>query len=98
MQAVYLMTSSKKGSSAHQLHRILEITYKSTWFLAYRIREAMTDGDLNPFGGNDGVVEVDETFIGHPKGAGEEVRLPPQDEGPRAGGSRDRQSTPAKPA
>jgi transposase-like protein len=65
LQAVYLMTSSKKGISAHQLHRILEITYKSAWFLAHRIREAMRDGDLAPFGGNGGIVEVDETFIGN---------------------------------
>lgn len=69
MQAVYLMTSSKKGISAHQLHRILEITYKSAWFLAHRIREAMTSGELTPFGGNGGIVEVDETFIGRKKGA-----------------------------
>lgn len=64
MQAVYLMTSSKKGISAHQLHRVLEITYKSAWFLAHRIREAMRDGDLAPFGSGGGIVEVDETFIG----------------------------------
>ena len=68
LQAVYLMTSSKKGISAHQLHRVLEITYKSAWFLAHRIREAMRDGDLSVFGGNGGVVEVDETFIGKLKG------------------------------
>lgn len=65
LQAVYLMTSSKKGISAHQLHRVLEITYKSAWFLAHRIREAMRSGDLSPMGGNGGVVEVDETFIGN---------------------------------
>lgn len=64
LQAVYLMTSSKKGISAHQLHRVLEITYKSAWFLAHRIREAMRSGDLTPFGSGGGVVEVDETFIG----------------------------------
>lgn len=69
LQAVYLMTSSKKGISAHQLHRVLEITYKSAWFLAHRIREAMRDGDLPAFGGNGGIVEVDETFIGKLKGA-----------------------------
>jgi len=69
LQAVYLVTSSKKGISAHQLHRTLEITYKSAWFLMHRIREAMRDGDLSPFGGNGGVVEVDETFIGRKKGA-----------------------------
>lgn len=68
LQAVYLMTSSKKGISAHQLHRVLEITYKSAWFLAHRIREAMRDGDLTPFGGAGGIVEVDETFIGKLKG------------------------------
>ena len=65
LQAVYLMTSSKKGISAHQLHRVLEITYKSAWFLAHRIREAMRSGDLAPMGGAGGVVEVDETFIGN---------------------------------
>ena len=69
LQAVYLMTSSKKGVSAHQLHRILDITYKSAWFLAHRIREAMRSGDLSPFGGGGTVVEVDETFIGRIKGA-----------------------------
>jgi len=68
LQAVYLMTSSKKGISAHQLHRVLEITYKSAWFLAHRIREAMRDGALAPFGGNGGIVEVDETFIGQEPG------------------------------
>lgn len=64
LQAVYLMTSSKKGISAHQLHRVLEITYKSAWFLAHRIREAMRSGDLAPFGSGGGIVEIDETFIG----------------------------------
>ena len=68
LQAVYLVTSSKKGISAHQLHRTLEITYKSAWFLMHRIREAMRDGDLSPFGGAGGIVEVDETFIGKLKG------------------------------
>ena len=68
LQATYLMTSSKKGCSAHQLHRTLEITYKSAWFLAHRIREAMRSGDLSPFGSDGGVVEVDETFIGRLKG------------------------------
>ncbi len=64
LQAVYLMTSSKKGISAHQLHRTLEITYKSAWFLAHRIREAMRSGDMAPFGSGGGIVEADETFIG----------------------------------
>lgn len=68
LQALYLMTSSKKGVSAHQLHRVLEITYKSAWFLAHRIREAMRDGDLAPFGVGGGFVEADETFIGREPG------------------------------
>lgn len=66
LQAVYLMTASKKGISAHQLHRILEVQYKTAWFLAHRIREAMRDGPFSvPFGNDGGVVEVDETFIGN---------------------------------
>jgi transposase-like protein len=68
LQAVHLMVSSKKGISAHQLHRILEVQYKSAWFLVHRIREAMREGELAPFGGNGGVVEVDETFIGRLSG------------------------------
>lgn len=64
LQAVHLIASSKKGISSHQLHRILEIQYKSAWFLAHRIREAMRDGSLAPMGGSGKVVEVDETFIG----------------------------------
>lgn len=68
LQAVYLMTSSKKGISAHQMHRVLEISYKAAWFLMHRIREAMRSGELAPFGGEGGVVEVDETFIGRKEG------------------------------
>jgi transposase-like protein len=65
LQAIFLMTASKKGVSAHQLHRTLEITYKSAWFLAHRIREAMRSGELAiPFGSGGGAVEVDETYIG----------------------------------
>jgi transposase-like protein len=41
LQAFFLMASSKKGISSHQLHRALGITYKSAWFLTHRIREAM---------------------------------------------------------
>ncbi len=66
--AMHLMSASKKGMSAHQLHRMLGITYHSAWFLAHRIREAMRTGALAPFGGEGGVVEIDETFIGRKKG------------------------------
>lgn len=64
LQAFHLMVSSKKGISAHQLSRVLEVQYKTAWFLAHRIREAMRSGDLAPFGSGGGMVEVDETFIG----------------------------------
>ena len=69
LQAVHLMCSSKKGISAHQLHRILEITYKSAWFMAHRLREAMRTGGLTPLGGEGKVLEIDETFIGQKEGA-----------------------------
>jgi transposase-like protein len=69
LQAFFLMASSKKGVSSHQLHRALGITYKSAWFLSHRIREAMRAGGLvAPMGGNGGTVEVDETFYGYLKG------------------------------
>lgn len=64
LQAIHLLCSSKKGISAHQLHRVLEVQYKTAWFLAHRIREAMRNGDFSPMGGAGGIVEVDETYIG----------------------------------
>ena len=67
LQAIYLMTSSKKGISSHQLHRTLGITVKSAWFMSHRIREAMRNDGSVDFGADGGVVEVDETFIGHDK-------------------------------
>jgi transposase-like protein len=66
--AVYLLNSSKKGFSAHQLHRTLKVTYKTAWFMMHRIREAMRTGGLAPMGGGGKVVEVDETYIGRLKG------------------------------
>jgi transposase-like protein len=68
LQAIFLMCASKKGVSAHQLHRTLDTTYKTAWFLAHRIREAMRSGDLAPFGVEGGAVEVDETYIGRDPG------------------------------
>jgi len=63
--ALHLMGASKKGISAHQLHRMLGITYKSAWFMAHRIREAMgpASGDPSPLGGPGKIVEADETEI-----------------------------------
>lgn len=63
LQAAFLLCSSKKGMSAHQLHRTLGVTYKTAWFMAHRIREAMkSDGGL--MGGGGQIVEVDETYFG----------------------------------
>lgn len=70
LAALFLMTASKKGVSAHQIHRMLGISYKSTWFMMHRLREAMRVGGLLPPMGEDGgAVEVDETYIGKIKGA-----------------------------
>lgn len=74
LQAIVLMTASKKGISAHQLHRTLDVTYKTAWFMEHRIREAMRSGALAPFGSNGGAVEVDETFIGVDKDANANVK------------------------
>lgn len=67
LMAFYMMASSKKGVSAHQLHRALNLDYKSAWFLCHRIREAMRDGGLAPLGGpgSSGIVEADETYFGN---------------------------------
>jgi transposase-like protein len=62
LKAIHLLCASKKGMSAHQLHRMLGITYKSAWFMAHRIRYAMTQEPLSSK--LSGVVEMDETFIG----------------------------------
>lgn len=61
--ATYLLSASKKGMSAHQLHRMLGVTYKTAWFMCHRIREAM-DQPSGPLGGPDKVVEADETYVG----------------------------------
>ena len=61
--AIYLMSTSLKGVSSMKLHRDLNITQKSAWFLAHRLRDAWrVDGNPDlPFAGP---VEADETFIG----------------------------------
>ncbi len=62
LYAIYLLCTSKKGMSAHQLHRMLDITYKSAWFMAHRIRYAMTETGLSEK--FNGIVEADETYVG----------------------------------
>jgi transposase-like protein len=69
LQAIYLLCSSKKGISSHQLHRTLGVTLKTAWFMSHRIREAMrVVGFPDPMGGAGEVVEADETFIGRVEG------------------------------
>jgi transposase-like protein len=62
--AMHLMGASKKGMSALQLSRMLGVTYKTAWFLSHRIREAMTPAQRGPIGGENKVIESDETYIG----------------------------------
>jgi transposase-like protein len=65
VHAVDLYCASKKGFSAHQLHRTLGVTYKTAWFMAHRIREAMApDMKAGPLGGPGKIVEADTTFGG----------------------------------
>ena len=64
-QAAHLLCSSKKGMSAHQIHRLLGVTYKTAWFMCHRLREAMREATFpNMLGGENRVVEADETYVG----------------------------------
>ena len=81
LAALFLMTASKKGVSAHQVHRMLGISYKSTWFMMHRLREAMRTGGLEPLGGAGKVVEADETYFGKRE---EEYASPEDRRKPRA--------------
>jgi transposase-like protein len=60
--AYHLLCASKKGMSAHQLHRMLKVTYRSAWFMAHRIRYTMTQEPLSSK--LQGVIEIDEAYIG----------------------------------
>jgi transposase-like protein len=77
LMAFYLMNSSKKGVSSLQLQRALTMDYKSAWFMAHRIREAMRVNGLVPLGGEGQIVEADETYFGKP----ETVHVSPQRKG-----------------
>ena len=64
LAALFLLTASKKGVSAHQVHRSLDISYKSAWFMMHRLREAMRSGGLlPPMGGEGKTIEADETYF-----------------------------------
>lgn len=79
LQAIYLLSSSKKGISAHQLHRMLGVTYRAAWFMNHRLRWAMTQGPLMKLAG---VVEIDEGYIGGKRKGGKGRR--PADGGRKA--------------
>jgi transposase-like protein len=74
LAALFLLTASKKGVSAHQVHRSLGISYKSTWFMMHRLREALRQGGLAPMGGSGRTVEADETLMGKTDGAPSRLR------------------------
>jgi transposase-like protein len=81
LMAFHLMVASKKGMSAHQLHRMLDVTYKTAWFMAHRIREALRDRfheALGPLGGANKVVEADETYVGG-KAKNRKDHVPPKE-------------------
>jgi transposase-like protein len=68
LMAIHFLACGKKGTSAHQMHRMLGVTYQTAWFMEHRIREAMRDGGLAPMGGDGSIVEIDESFIGRKEG------------------------------
>lgn len=75
LKAMYLMAASKKGMSTHQLHRMLGVSLKSTWFMMHRIREAMREPYFAAvMGGRCQPVQADETFIGRRTSRAGEVR------------------------
>jgi transposase-like protein len=68
LAALFLLMASKKGVSAHQIHRSLKLSYKSAWFMMHRLRGALRTGGLAPLGGTGKTVESDETFTGRLEG------------------------------
>jgi transposase-like protein len=79
--AFHLMVASKKGMSAHQLHRMLDVTYKTAWFMAHRIREALRErfpSSAGPLGGKNKVVEADESYVGG-KAKNRKNHVPPKE-------------------
>jgi transposase-like protein len=65
LQAIALLTASKKGMSSNQLSRVLGVSLKAAWFMSHRIREAMADDGASPMGGGGMTIEADETFLGN---------------------------------
>jgi transposase-like protein len=74
LQAIHLMSCSKKGVSSNQLHRVLGVTLKTAWFISHRVRLAMSALGMEPMGGAGKTVEVDETIFGKLEGAPKRIR------------------------
>jgi transposase-like protein len=77
--AIYLLNASKKGMSALQMQRMMGGSYKTSWFMMHRIREAMREGKLGPLGGEGKFVEADETYVGG-KAKNRAYKAPPKKE------------------
>jgi transposase-like protein len=71
LMTIHLLCSSKKGMSAHQIHRMLGVTYKSAWFMVHRLRYATTQDPLASQLA--GIIEVDESYIGGRRRLGKRV-------------------------
>jgi transposase-like protein len=79
LAATHLMMASKKGMSALQIGRLLGLSKKTAWFLCHRIRESLRDSKFNgPVGGQNKVVEADETYVGG-KARNRKNKVPPKE-------------------
>lgn len=80
LMVAFLMCASKKGISTHQIHRMIGVSYKSTWFMTHRLREAMREGNFPPLGGEGMTVEADETWVGgKSKNRARRLAVPPKE-------------------
>ena len=80
LAATHLLMASKKGMSALQISRLLDLPYKTAWFMCHRIRESLreTMPDASPLGGKNMVVEADETYVGG-KAKNRKGKVPPKE-------------------
>jgi transposase-like protein len=68
LQAIQLLTASKKGMSTRQIQRTFRCSMKTAWFLTHRIREIMKPASQGPVGGEGKTLEADLTFVGRKPG------------------------------
>lgn len=70
--AIYLVSRDKRGYSAMQMSRVLNLPYNTAWFLLHRIRNAMAERDSRYL--LNGIVELDDTYLGKAKKGGKRGR------------------------